>query len=190
MEVVERWGRFKRIALPGFNCICCCFGEHTAGRLSLQVQHQEVQCEARTKDGVFTDLVVRYLALWEKFGMVGWSSSNANTSWVDQAGCWRRRGEAKLEGTCWDKLMRCAWPSGGRRASPRRGKLGWCWGAHMPTVLPLLPMLLRPAAAAEVQFSVQYRAREEEAYRAFYMLAEPQQQIASYGELGADLFCP
>ncbi|PSC75561.1 hypersensitive-induced response 3-like [Micractinium conductrix] len=66
VEVIERFGGFRRIARPGFNCVMCCFGEGVAGRLSTAVQHQEasrglrgsaVQAEVKTSDGVFVELV-------------------------------------------------------------------------------------------------------------------------------------
>lgn len=37
MEVIERFGRFQRLAMPGYNCVwSCCLGEQNARRLSLQ----------------------------------------------------------------------------------------------------------------------------------------------------------
>lgn len=42
MEVVEWFGRYHRIARPGFSCILCCFGQSVAGRLSTELQHHEV----------------------------------------------------------------------------------------------------------------------------------------------------
>ncbi|PRW50800.1 Hypersensitive-induced response [Chlorella sorokiniana] len=79
VEIIANWGRFKRIARPGFNCVWCCFGQNVAGRLSTALQarlavralgaaavalpgarqlHQEVQCECKTADGVFVELVL------------------------------------------------------------------------------------------------------------------------------------
>ncbi|EIE18919.1 flagellar associated protein [Coccomyxa subellipsoidea C-169] len=58
VEVVERFGKFHRIAEPGFNCICCLIGESVAGSLSLRVQQLDVRCETKTKDNVFVNVVV------------------------------------------------------------------------------------------------------------------------------------
>lgn len=32
--IIERWGKFDRVAQPGFNCVCCCLGETKAGEIS------------------------------------------------------------------------------------------------------------------------------------------------------------
>ncbi|KAL4429210.1 hypothetical protein ABPG77_010189 [Micractinium sp. CCAP 211/92] len=57
VEVVEWFGKYHRIARPGFSCVLCCFGQSVAGRLSTALQHHEVQCECKTKDSVFVELV-------------------------------------------------------------------------------------------------------------------------------------
>ncbi|KAL4443375.1 hypothetical protein ABPG75_011112 [Micractinium tetrahymenae] len=57
VEVVEWFGKYRRIARPGFSCIPCCLGQSVAGRLSTALQHHEVQCECKTQDGVFVELV-------------------------------------------------------------------------------------------------------------------------------------
>lgn len=36
--MIEQFGKFKRIAYPGFNCVCCCIGESIAGGMSLRIQ--------------------------------------------------------------------------------------------------------------------------------------------------------
>lgn len=58
IEVIEQFGKFSRIAYPGFNTIWCCIGERVAGGLSLRIQQLDVRCETKTKDNVFVDVVV------------------------------------------------------------------------------------------------------------------------------------
>ncbi len=58
LEVVEQWGRFKKVAKPGFNVLSCCLGQTVAGKLSTSLLHQEVQFEGKTKDGVWVEMVV------------------------------------------------------------------------------------------------------------------------------------
>ena len=65
MEVIESFGRFKKIARPGLHLVFCCGGQVVAGRLSTSLQHQEVQCECKTRDGVFVELVV---SCWQRGG--------------------------------------------------------------------------------------------------------------------------
>lgn len=55
---VESCGSFKRVAHPGFNCINPCLCEEIAGYLTMRVQQLDVACETKTKDNVFTTLVV------------------------------------------------------------------------------------------------------------------------------------
>lgn len=56
--IVERFGKFERIAHPGFNCLLCCIGEALAGTLSLRIQQLDVRCETKTMDNVFVNVVV------------------------------------------------------------------------------------------------------------------------------------
>eukprot|EP01024_Parvocaulis_polyphysoides_P031346 TRINITY_DN2835_c0_g7_i1.p1 TRINITY_DN2835_c0_g7~~TRINITY_DN2835_c0_g7_i1.p1 ORF type:complete len:286 (-),score=43.54 TRINITY_DN2835_c0_g7_i1:118-975(-) len=58
VQLVETFGRFSRVANPGFNCIHCYCGEYIAGKLSLRVQQLDVTCETKTKDNVFVNVVV------------------------------------------------------------------------------------------------------------------------------------
>ncbi|KAF4709906.1 HIR complex subunit, partial [Perkinsus olseni] len=56
--IVERFGKFDRIALPGCLCLpvpCICT---TAGSVSLRVRQLNVHVETKTKDNVFVTLVV------------------------------------------------------------------------------------------------------------------------------------
>lgn len=58
VKVIERFGKFNRMAHPGFNVVCCCTGERVAGGLSMRIQQLDVRCETKTKDNVFVDVVV------------------------------------------------------------------------------------------------------------------------------------
>lgn len=49
VQFVTQFGKFSRIAYPGFNCIHCYLGEAVAGELSLRVQQLDVRCESKTK---------------------------------------------------------------------------------------------------------------------------------------------
>jgi len=56
--VIEQFGKYKRMAQPGFNCVCCCLGEAVAGGMSLRIQQIDCRCETKTKDNVFVDIKV------------------------------------------------------------------------------------------------------------------------------------
>ena len=43
VEVIESFGKFSRIAYPGFNVVWCCIGERVAGGLSLRIQQLDVR---------------------------------------------------------------------------------------------------------------------------------------------------
>jgi regulator of protease activity HflC (stomatin/prohibitin superfamily) len=58
LAVVEQFGKFNRIAQPGFNCVCCCLGYAVRGKVSLRVQQLDVLCDTKTKDNVFVQLQV------------------------------------------------------------------------------------------------------------------------------------
>ncbi|KAK9814701.1 hypothetical protein WJX72_010130 [[Myrmecia] bisecta] len=58
IKIIEQFGKFNRIAHPGFNCIYCCVGEAVAGSLSLRIQQLDVRCETKTRDNVFVNVVV------------------------------------------------------------------------------------------------------------------------------------
>jgi len=55
--VVERFGKFKRIASPGLN-VKVPFIDRIAGRISLRIQQLDVRIETKTKDNVFVFVVV------------------------------------------------------------------------------------------------------------------------------------
>jgi regulator of protease activity HflC (stomatin/prohibitin superfamily) len=55
--VVERWGRFEKIAQPGFHFFNPFSGECLAGRLSTRISSLDVRVETKTKDNVFVQLM-------------------------------------------------------------------------------------------------------------------------------------
>ena len=57
LALVERFGRFVRVAQPGLN-IKVPFVERVVGRPNLRVQQLDVQVETKTKDDVFVHVVV------------------------------------------------------------------------------------------------------------------------------------
>lgn len=58
VEIVERFGKFHRVAYPGFNCICCLLGEISAGRLNMRIQQLDVACETKSRDNVFVKIII------------------------------------------------------------------------------------------------------------------------------------
>ncbi|MBK9344029.1 MAG: SPFH domain-containing protein [Dehalococcoidia bacterium] len=65
--VVERFGKFRRVAGPGLN-LKVPFIERVAGRINLRVQQLDVTVETKTKDNVFVHIsvAVQYMVLGEK----------------------------------------------------------------------------------------------------------------------------
>ncbi|MED6144171.1 Hypersensitive-induced response protein 4 [Stylosanthes scabra] len=57
VAVVERWGRFERLALPGFHFFNPYAGEFLAGLLSTRLSFLDVRIETKTKDNVFVQLL-------------------------------------------------------------------------------------------------------------------------------------
>ncbi|KAJ8605645.1 hypothetical protein CTAYLR_000142 [Chrysophaeum taylorii] len=55
--VMERCGKFSRLTGPGFHCVAwpC---ETLVGKVSLRVQQLDVNCETKTKDNVFVNVVI------------------------------------------------------------------------------------------------------------------------------------
>ncbi len=47
--IVEKWGKYERIAAPGFQCVNWICGRRLAGYISLRVQQLDVRCETKTK---------------------------------------------------------------------------------------------------------------------------------------------
>eukprot|EP01025_Chloroclados_australasicus_P055520 TRINITY_DN6745_c0_g1_i4.p1 TRINITY_DN6745_c0_g1~~TRINITY_DN6745_c0_g1_i4.p1 ORF type:complete len:266 (+),score=12.47 TRINITY_DN6745_c0_g1_i4:362-1159(+) len=58
VAVVETCGKFDRFLVPGFSWVLCCVGEYVAGIISIKLQQLEVECETKTKDNVFVNLVI------------------------------------------------------------------------------------------------------------------------------------
>eukprot|EP00210_Caulerpa_lentillifera_P008209 g7838.t1 len=58
IEIVERFGKFNRVAYPGFNCLYCWLGEMVSGRLNMRIQQLDVTVETKTRDNVFITLIV------------------------------------------------------------------------------------------------------------------------------------
>uniref|UniRef100_A0A5B6YVH0 Putative hypersensitive-induced response protein 4 n=1 Tax=Davidia involucrata TaxID=16924 RepID=A0A5B6YVH0_DAVIN len=55
--VVERWGRFEKLAEPGLNFFNPFAGECLAGILSTRINSLDVRIETKTKDNVFVQLL-------------------------------------------------------------------------------------------------------------------------------------
>jgi len=55
--VVERWGKFSRVAPPGVN-FKIPIAERVAGRVSIRVQELNVKIRTKTSDNVFVDLLI------------------------------------------------------------------------------------------------------------------------------------
>lgn len=52
VKIVERFGKYSRIAKPGLNWVTCCT-ESTVGPISLKLEEMRVTCKSKTKDDVF-----------------------------------------------------------------------------------------------------------------------------------------
>jgi hypothetical protein len=89
VEVIESFGRFKKMARPGFHLVFCCGGQAVAGRLSTALQHQEVQCECKTRDGVFVELVVSC-----------WDEGRSRLLCLQQLQCVQSRCRGERSGSC------------------------------------------------------------------------------------------
>ncbi|XP_052176556.1 hypersensitive-induced reaction 1 protein-like isoform X2 [Diospyros lotus] len=68
VAIEEKFGRFEGILKPGCHCVPWFLGSQLAGRLSLRLQQLDVNCETKTKDNVFVNVVasVQYYALADK----------------------------------------------------------------------------------------------------------------------------
>jgi hypothetical protein len=82
--VIEQFGKYSRMAYPGFNCVLCCVGESVAGGLSTRVQQLNVRCETKTLDNVFVDINVAVQYCIVKENMYDGARSRAHA-------CHRRR---------------------------------------------------------------------------------------------------
>ncbi|GLJ22457.1 hypothetical protein SUGI_0422740 [Cryptomeria japonica] len=54
--IIEKWGRFLKLAEPGLHFVNPCVGEWIAGTLSTRLQSLDVRVETKTKDNVFVQL--------------------------------------------------------------------------------------------------------------------------------------
>ncbi|EPS73878.1 hypothetical protein M569_00873, partial [Genlisea aurea] len=54
--VIEKWGRFDRLAHPGFHWFNIFAGECLAGSLSTRIRSLDVKIETKTKDNVFVQM--------------------------------------------------------------------------------------------------------------------------------------
>jgi len=65
--VLERFGKFSQLKGPGLSCMCwpC---EAVVGKVSLRIRQLDVNCETKTKDNVFVNVVisVQYQVILEK----------------------------------------------------------------------------------------------------------------------------
>lgn len=55
--VIERWGRFERLAEPGFHCFNPFAGQYLSGVLSTRINSLDVKIETKTKDNVFVQML-------------------------------------------------------------------------------------------------------------------------------------
>ncbi|KAK9914106.1 hypothetical protein M0R45_037902 [Rubus argutus] len=55
--VIEKWGRFEKLAEPGFHLLNPLGGQWIAGVLSTRIHSLDVKIETKTKDNVFVQLV-------------------------------------------------------------------------------------------------------------------------------------
>jgi len=56
VAIIQRWGKFQEVALPGLHFLNCFCGEAIAGRVSLQTQMLTLECGTKTHDNVFVAL--------------------------------------------------------------------------------------------------------------------------------------
>lgn len=65
--VIERFGKFSKLKGPGLSCMCWPF-EAVVGKVSLRIRQLDVNCETKTRDNVFVNVVisVQYQVLIEK----------------------------------------------------------------------------------------------------------------------------
>ena len=56
--IVERCGKFNRVAKPGCNVVLPCIGDSVVANISLRIQQLDVAVETKTSDDVFVRIVV------------------------------------------------------------------------------------------------------------------------------------
>jgi regulator of protease activity HflC (stomatin/prohibitin superfamily) len=81
VTVVERCGKFSRVATPGCNALNPFLCESSAGNLSLRVQQLDVRCETKTRDSVFVKMqvTVQYQVVRESIYDAFYRLTNAQT---------------------------------------------------------------------------------------------------------------
>eukprot|EP00301_Raphidiophrys_heterophryoidea_P014767 c23227_g1_i1.p1 GENE.c23227_g1_i1~~c23227_g1_i1.p1 ORF type:complete len:297 (-),score=98.92 c23227_g1_i1:401-1246(-) len=79
VAVIERFGKFEKVAGAGCNFVCWPFS-YVASRLSLRLQQLDVDCETKTKDNVFVNVVVsvQYQVLREKVYEAAYKLTNSH----------------------------------------------------------------------------------------------------------------
>ncbi|KNA17720.1 hypothetical protein SOVF_077370 [Spinacia oleracea] len=55
--VIEKWGRFEKLAEPGLHCFNPLAGQFLAGILSTRINSLDVKIETKTKDNVFVQML-------------------------------------------------------------------------------------------------------------------------------------
>nr|GEV89249.1 hypersensitive-induced response protein 4 [Tanacetum cinerariifolium] len=55
--IVQKWGKFEKLAHPGLHYFNPCAGQYLAGYLSTRIQSLSVKIETKTKDNVFVHIV-------------------------------------------------------------------------------------------------------------------------------------
>ena len=75
--VIERWGKYDRLAKAGFHVICSPM-DQLAGKLSLRIQELNVRVETKTLDNVFltAQISVQYCILAERVTEAFYELSN------------------------------------------------------------------------------------------------------------------
>jgi hypothetical protein len=62
--IVEKFGKYERIAEPGFQCVNWICGRRLAGYISLRVQQLDVRCETKTKVSYNVHAVQHYVLVF------------------------------------------------------------------------------------------------------------------------------
>lgn len=78
--VVEFCGKFDKVIVPGFHCLCWPF-QTVVTRMDLQIQHFEITCDTKTKDNVFVQVIVavQYKVIQEKVSSAFYKLTDARS---------------------------------------------------------------------------------------------------------------
>ncbi|KAB2613920.1 hypersensitive-induced response protein 2-like [Pyrus ussuriensis x Pyrus communis] len=81
VAVREQFGKFDGVLEPGCHCMPWCFGYKVAGVLSLRMRQLKVQCETKTKDNMFLNVVasIHYRPLPDKIPDAFYKLLNADS---------------------------------------------------------------------------------------------------------------